>query len=37
LRFTSGGNTKMNYIKKNTWVLLVAGFAILIAIGIATT
>jgi len=27
----------MNYIKKNTWVLLVAGFAILIAIGIATT
>lgn len=37
LAFTSGRTTKMSVIKKNTWILLVAGFAVLIAVGVLTS
>jgi hypothetical protein len=37
LFFTSGRPKKMSVIKKNTWILLVAGFAVLIAVGVITS
>ncbi len=32
-----GRSFEMTYVKKNPWVLLVGVFAILVAVGIATT
>jgi hypothetical protein len=45
LRTASGKTTQknlkgapvMDLIKKNTWIVLVAGFAVLIAVGVLTT
>ena len=37
LSVMSGGVKKMSVLKKNTWILLVLGFAVLIAIGVATS